>query len=122
MMATQSRAGALDWRAWLGRARQQLPWFISRPVGVVVRTFQFYSADNCSIYAAAIAYYAIARRRNLVTPMIAGDAPVTLPGVAGAAPARDDAPMRLRALALLAASAAAVWGLLEFAASAAPGF
>lgn len=58
-MATQSRAGALDWRAWLGRARQQLPWFISRPVGVVVRTFQFYSADNCSIYAAAIAYYAI---------------------------------------------------------------
>jgi len=75
-----------------------------------------------AVHLGAIAYYAIARRRNLVTPMIAGDAPVTLPGVAGAAPARDDAPMRLRALALLAASAAAVWGLLEFAASAAPGF
>lgn len=40
-------------------ARGLVPGFIRRPAGVVVRTFQFYSADNCSIYAAAIAYYAI---------------------------------------------------------------
>lgn len=74
------------------------------------------------VHLGAIVFYAVARRRNLVTPMIAGDAPTTLPGVDAAAAARDDAAMRLRALVFLAASAAAVWGLLKLAASAAPGF
>lgn len=59
MMATRSRRGTFAWRARLEEARGLVPGFIRRPAGVVVRTFQFYSADNCSIYAAAIAYYAI---------------------------------------------------------------
>ena len=58
-MATQRRVSAPDWRAWLGTARERSPWFLRRPVGTVVRTFRFYGADDCAIYAAAIAYYAI---------------------------------------------------------------
>jgi membrane protein len=58
-MATRSRPGAFDWRAWIEEAWALVPESIRRPAGVVVRTFKFYSADNCSIYAAAIAYYAI---------------------------------------------------------------
>jgi cytochrome b len=74
------------------------------------------------LHLGAIAFYAKARGRNLVTPMLTGDAPTSLPGVAGAQPARDDPAMRLRALALLALSALAVWALLRLGASASPGF
>ena len=74
------------------------------------------------LHLGAIAFQAKARGRNLVAPMLTGDAPTSLPGVAGAQPARDDPAMRLRALALLALSALAVWGLLRLGASASPGF
>jgi len=69
------------------------------------------------LHVGAVVFYRVARGRNLVAPMVSGDAAATLPGVAGAAPARDDAAMRLRALAILAASAAAVWAVLRLGTS-----
>lgn len=68
------------------------------------------------LHVGAVVFYRVARGRNLVAPMVSGDAPATLPGVPGARPARDDAAMRLRALAILAASAAAVWALVRLGA------
>lgn len=58
-MATERRVRVFGWRTWLETAHEHSPWFIRRPVATVVRTFQFYGADDCAIYAAAIAYYAI---------------------------------------------------------------
>lgn len=69
------------------------------------------------LHVAAVLFYRIARRRDLTGPMIRGDAPTSLPGVTGAADARDDWPMRARALALLAASAACVSALLRLGAA-----
>jgi len=63
------------------------------------------------LHLAAIAWYGFVRRQPLVRPMIVGDK--TIEGAAVAAPAAaDGARERLRALAVLAASAAAVWGLV----------
>jgi cytochrome b len=62
-----------------------------------------------ALHLAALAYYALAKRRNLLAPMISGDkrlAPT-------AAPARDSAATRLLALALLGACAAAVGWLVS---------
>lgn len=64
------------------------------------------------LHLAAIAFYAIVRRRNLVKPMITGDAMVPLPAAA-APPARDNLAVRLRATLLLALSAATVYGLVK---------
>jgi cytochrome b len=97
------------------------------------------------LHLAAIAFYTFVKRRRLVAAMITGDAAVRPrsgaaatrdPGGAcdsegardsgkprghraghAAEPARDDARVRLKALSLLAASAAAVWSLVEFAAA-----
>jgi cytochrome b len=60
------------------------------------------------LHLAAIAWYALARRRNLVRPMITGDAPAP----AGAKGSRDDLLVRLAALLLAAACATAAWALL----------
>jgi cytochrome b len=57
------------------------------------------------LHLAAIAWYALIRRRNLVRPMISGDAP-TQPGAQGS---RDDLLLRLGALLLAAACGAAAW-------------
>lgn len=57
------------------------------------------------LHLAAVAWYALAHRKNLVKPMLTGDAPVDAPA------ARDDAALRLRAL-LLAAVCAALVGYL----------
>lgn len=43
----------------LARVWQRSPRAIRTPVGVIGTTFRLYMEDNCSIYAAAIAYYAI---------------------------------------------------------------
>jgi cytochrome b len=55
------------------------------------------------LHLAAIAYYLLVRRENLIVPMVTGDRP----GVA-VPPARDDASIRLRALVLFALAAALV--------------
>jgi cytochrome b len=65
------------------------------------------------LHLAAIAFYTFVKRRRLVAAMITGDAEVA----STARPARDDARVRLKALALMAASAAAVWALVEFGSS-----
>jgi cytochrome b len=62
-------------------------------------------------HLAAIAYYALFRRKNLVRPMLSGD---KIPGIdegasASTAPARDDAGMRLFALVLLCLSGGLVY-------------
>lgn len=54
------------------------------------------------LHLAAIAFYELVRRRRLIWPMISGDQRQAAP------PARDDAPMRLRALILFALGAALV--------------
>ena len=74
------------------------------------------------LHVAAIAFYRVARGRRLVGPMVHGDVPASAPGHDNAEPSRDDASIRLRALALLAISALSVWGLLRLGASAAPAF
>ncbi|MGE0312913.1 MAG: cytochrome b/b6 domain-containing protein [Lautropia sp.] len=74
------------------------------------------------LHLAAIAWYALFRRKNLVRPMITGDkladagragAPVaTNAGAPASLAARDDAGVRLRAVVLFALSAAAIWFLV----------
>lgn len=60
------------------------------------------------LHVAAIAWYAIIKRRNLVRPMVTGDAPAS--GQAEAS--QDDARLRLRALLIAAGCAAAAWIVL----------
>ena len=61
-----------------------------------------------ALHVAAIVFYRVAKGRNLVGPMLTGDAPAQ----AGAVPSRDDAALRLRALAILAACAGLVYWLV----------
>ena len=63
------------------------------------------------LHLAAIAWYSWVRRRPLVRPMIVGDKTIG-ESAADAPPAADGPRERLRALVILAASAAAVWGLV----------
>ncbi|MEZ5729746.1 MAG: cytochrome b/b6 domain-containing protein [Burkholderiaceae bacterium] len=58
-----------------------------------------------ALHVSAIVFYRVARKRNLVAPMIAGDADSPVPFE----PSRDDAGRRLLALVVLAACALAVW-------------
>jgi cytochrome b len=61
------------------------------------------------LHIAAIAYYYVRKKQNLVKPMITGDKVIDAD-----APAADDSwRMRLLALALLAFSAAAIYGLIN---------
>lgn len=64
-----------------------------------------------AVHIAAILYYLLRRRQNLIRPMLTGDK--TLPAATPAS--RDDRASRLLALALLACSAALVWLLLQLA-------
>jgi cytochrome b len=63
------------------------------------------------LHILAIMFYRIARRQNLVGPMITGDKPVQalLPA------SQDSAPTRLRALLIWLACAALVYGMVWFA-------
>jgi cytochrome b len=60
------------------------------------------------LHLAAIAWYALVAKRNLVRPMISGDAPAP-PGAQGS---RDDTVLRLGALVLAAACGVAAWVML----------
>jgi hypothetical protein len=62
-----------------------------------------------ALHVAAIVFYRVARKRDLLGPMIRGDALV--PGDWPAS--RDDAMLRLRALAVAAACAGAVAWLVS---------
>jgi len=46
-------------RATITGAWRRSPTFVRAPVSLLVNTFRFYFQDNCSTYAAAIAYYAL---------------------------------------------------------------
>ena len=72
------------------------------------------------LHLCAITYYRLAKRRNLVGPMIVGDSLVA-PAHAHAH-TRDDAAVRLRALLLLVAAAAVVWAIVGLGARAGPTF
>lgn len=49
-----------DWATGLGkRGFGRLPQPVRAPIHVLVRTFKLYGDDDCGIYAAAIAYYAL---------------------------------------------------------------
>lgn len=89
--------------AWVSR----LTWYHTEVSTYLVYFF-------VGMHVAAIAWYAL-RKRDLVTPMITGDAPIG----ADAPPARDTAGLRLIALLLLAACAAGVYYLVTLPA---PGF
>jgi len=58
-----------------------------------------------ALHVAAILFYLLRRRENLVRPMLTGDKAGGDPEAAS----RDDAALRLRALLILGACAAAVW-------------
>jgi cytochrome b len=62
-----------------------------------------------ALHIAAILFYRIAKRRDLVGPMLHGDAP----GLPGEMPSRDDLSLRLRALVLAALCAGAVAWLVR---------
>lgn len=74
------------------------------------------------LHLAAIAYYALVKRRRLVRPMLTGDLPVPPAEAAAHRPARDDLGLRVRGLILVAAAAAAVWGIVRIGVAATPGF
>lgn len=57
------------------------------------------------LHLAAIAYYAIFKRENLVRPMLTGD----IDTVAGAPAARDTWAMRMLALLIVAAGGVLAW-------------
>lgn len=57
------------------------------------------------LHLAAIAYYAVVKRQNLVRPMLTGD----IDGVAGTPAARDTWALRLLALLIVAAGGALAW-------------
>lgn len=61
------------------------------------------------LHVAAIVFYAVARRRDLVRPMIVGDKPLP----AGTPASADGLPQRLLAVVLAAASVALVVGVLK---------
>ncbi len=60
------------------------------------------------LHLAAVFYYLLVRRENLISPMVHGDKQVGVPAVGS----RDDARLRLWALVWAALAAAAVWQLL----------
>jgi len=62
-----------------------------------------------ALHLAAIAFYRLARRHDLIGPMLHGDAQAP----AGALPSRDDIALRLRALVIAALCAAAVVWLVR---------
>lgn len=62
-----------------------------------------------ALHVAAIVYYRVVRGRDLIGPMVTGDAPAA----AGAVPSRDDAGLRLRALVIFAGCAALVGWLVS---------
>jgi cytochrome b len=62
-----------------------------------------------ALHVAAILYYRVAKRRDLVGPMLTGDA--SLPG--NQPPSRDDAGLRLRGLVVAAICVAAVWWVVR---------
>jgi cytochrome b len=72
-----------------------------------------------ALHLGAIAYYRMVRGRGLVGPMLRGD--LQTDGDTGAPPARDDAPVRIGAVALAVACAALVWWLVRLG-KAASGF
>ncbi len=63
------------------------------------------------IHVAAVFYYLLARRNNLLGPMLGGDKSLPAPATGS----RDDALLRLWGLVVAAASAGAVWLLLRVA-------
>jgi len=66
-----------------------------------------------AIHLLAIAYYRLRKGQRLVAPMVSGDKP----GIDPALASRDDAPLRLRALVVLALCAAGVWLLVSLSAA-----
>lgn len=80
------------------------------------------------LHLGAIAFYSLVKRRRLVAAMITGDAeagaqphrvaPRSSTQPRAPEPARDDGSVRLKAVVVLAASAAAVWLLVAFGGSA----
>jgi len=62
-----------------------------------------------ALHLAAIVFYRVAKQRDLVGPMLTGDA--ALPG--NPPPSRDDLRLRLRALVVAAICGAAVWWLVS---------
>lgn len=61
------------------------------------------------LHIAAILFYLLRKRDNLVRPMVTGDKQVVQPAL----PSRDDAVSRILGLALLAACAGGVWWLVR---------
>ncbi|MCO5101967.1 MAG: cytochrome b/b6 domain-containing protein [Burkholderiaceae bacterium] len=66
------------------------------------------------LHLAAIAWYALVRRRPLVRTMIGGDLVRAAAGTNAPRPAADGPGVRAGALALLAASAALVWAVVAY--------
>ncbi len=69
-----------------------------------------------ALHLAAIVFYTLVKQRRLVRPMLSGDLPLPPAQAAAHRPARDDLGLRIRGLLLVAAAAAAVWGMLKLGA------
>lgn len=114
-LAFQAVSGlfANDSIMWDGPLR---PWVTEATSELVTRWHRlnrYLLLGLIGLHLAAIAWYSLRRGQRLVGPMLTGDRQVD-PGMAPA-PARDDARVRLGALALLTVCAAAVAALITLA-------
>lgn len=102
---------ATDDIMWDGPLKALVSNATSNSLTIVHEINRFVVIALIVLHLAAVAWYTWVRRQPLVRPMIVGDK--TIEGPAAHAPPAADGPReRLRALAILAASAAAVWGLV----------
>jgi cytochrome b len=88
--------------------------FVSKSLSDRLTSLHHLNADLIyvlvGLHLAAILFYLLRKRENLVRPMLTGDKPA---GEAREA-SRDDAALRLRAAVVLALCAAAVWWLVSW--------
>lgn len=113
-LAFQAGTGlfANDAIMWDGPLRNTVSNATSDWLTSLHKTNRFVLLGLIGLHLAAIAFYTLFRRKPLVRPMITGDAPLPAEQ-APAAAAADGLRERLLALALLAASGAVVWSVVE---------
>ena len=101
---------ANDGILWDGPLRKWVSGSTSDAITGLHLANRFVIIGLIALHLAAIAWYRIARRSNLVAPMLTGDTRHVPPGTE---PAEDSWAIRVRALGVLTGSALVVWWLVR---------